>query len=417
MLETTNMKILMISPQYPYPIDNGSKRRIAAVLEFFAQRHQVTLVSLEEVRKLGDVEFKIENKIWKEWVYPIRASKALTVLRSLISRRSYRQIKFWNNQMFEKIQELLSCGSFDLIYVHFLSSVRFIEEWSDLVGDKPLLLLDQQNVFTTFWDSFVTDSGNQLIRIYSLLERRKSHRLQASWFPRFDLIAAVSQQDLEDSLPFLPESQVSMRLVPNGVDLEYFDGKKDFSHSTSPQVVFVGSMDALMNQEAVLWFANQIWGIIKREMSDSEFVIVGRNPPIRIRQLAQRDGIIVTGNIPEVKPYLARASLCVIPIHLGGGTKFKILEAMAMELPIVSTSAGANGVDVVDGEHLYLADDPLIFASRIVELLRNQELAQSMGVRARSLVKEKYSWNAVLLSLESELKLLMGINQRVINTE
>ena len=403
------MKILMIAPEHPYPTDNGSKRRIRAVLEYFSARHLVTLVSLRESPG-GTTQTLPGDKTWVERTFAIQPRKAKQMVQSLLSPRSYRQIKFWHPEMAAVIRQTLEQEAYDVVWVHILSSVRFLEGWWEKLDPKPLLVLDQHNLYSTFWESFIQRSTNPLIRLFGMVERNKSQTLQSRWFPRFDLIAAVSQQDLEDSRTYQPEGEADLHLTPNGVDLDYFSPRREKKTSTKPGVIFTGSMDATMNQQAVFWFRNQVWGTIKNQLPDCQFMIVGRNPTLSVSQLTREEDIMVTGTVPDVREYFDRADAAVIPIHLGGGTKLKILEALAMEVPVVSTTAGARGVAVQNGVHCWLADAPDQFAARVIEVLREPRRAREIAKAGRQLVEERYSWRSILSSLETALKLMLKEN-------
>ncbi len=401
------MKILMISPEHPYPTDNGSKRRIRAVLEHFSAHHQVTLVSLRESPDGIPQMLPAVDKTWAERSFTIQPRKKKQMVQSVMSPRPYRQIKFWHPEMAAAVRQTMEREAYEVVWVHYLSSVRFLEGWWEKLDPKPLLVLDQHNLYSTFWESFIRRSGNPLIRWFGTLEKIKSQALQSRWFPRFDLIAAVSQQDLEDSRSYLSEGEADFHLAPNGVDLDYFSPRRDKSTNTKPGVIFTGSMDATMNQQAVFWFRNQVWETIKNQLPDCQYMIVGRNPSPSVIQLTKEEDIMVTGTVPDVREYFDRADAAVIPIHLGGGTKLKILEALAMEVPVVSTTGGARGVAVQNGVHCWLADAPDQFAARVIEVLREPRQSREMARAGRQLVEERYSWNSILSSLETALKLKM----------
>jgi glycosyltransferase involved in cell wall biosynthesis len=240
--------------------------------------------------------------------------------------------------------------------------------------------------------------------VYGTLEKWKSHRLQAEWFPQFDLIAAVSQQDQEDSLPYLPRGNDRVCVVPNGVDLDYFSPLVTRGEAENkPTVLFTGSMDATMNQQAVTWFVEKVWPRIIDQIPEGKFYIVGRNPSSTIQQLESVRGVVVTGTVPDVRMYFSRADVCVIPIHLGGGSKLKTVEAMAMGLPIVSTQGGIQGIAVQSGVHLLLADHPEEFSDCVIKLLKDRSLADRLSQQARILVQKNYSWENIFQIIENRM--------------
>jgi glycosyltransferase involved in cell wall biosynthesis len=158
-----------------------------------------------------------------------------------------------------------------------------------------------------------------------------------------------------------------------------------------------------MNQDAVHWFVERIYQLVRQEVSDGQFWIVGQEPPPAVRKLSSISGVRVTGTVTDVREYYAQAKVFVVPMRLGGGTKLKTLEAMAMGLPVVSTTVGAQGLEVEPGRHLHIADEPEVFAARVVELLQDRRKAISMGAQARTLVEQRYSWERIVSGIEDRL--------------
>jgi len=236
-----------------------------------------------------------------------------------------------------------------------------------------------------------------------MLEMLKAKYLQKRWFPRFDAILCVASEDLQKTAEYV-DSRTSLWLVPNGVDIDYFRpvSQPDPQERTLT-LVFGASMDVAMNQDAVHWFAASILPRIKQQVPDVQFWIVGRDPPATVRSLAEREGITVTGTVPDVRDYYRQAAVFVVPLRAGGGTKLKTLEAMAMGLPIVSTTVGAQGLDVESGRHLYIADNPKVFAAYVIELLEDRNKAVQMGGEARRLVEQQYSWTSIVGEVDRKL--------------
>jgi glycosyltransferase involved in cell wall biosynthesis len=195
---------------------------------------------------------------------------------------------------------------------------------------------------------------------------------------------------------------VKLWTVPNGVDTDFYvpgapEGRE--SHS----ILLCASFAIYRNREAAIWFARTVFPRVKQEVPEAEFWIVGSHPNQEVRQLAEIPGVYVTGTVEDVRPYYARAAVSVAPYRYGEGTKLKVLEAMASGAPVVSTPIGCQGIEVKDGEHLLIVNSADEFASRIVQLLRNQELRRSMAARARSLIEREYAWKKIVGDLDPEL--------------
>jgi glycosyltransferase involved in cell wall biosynthesis len=235
----------------------------------------------------------------------------------------------------------------------------------------------------------------------------KAKRLQSKWYPRFDAILCVAPEDLERTSGYI-NADTHLWLAPNGVDIDCFHPvPHPRAGKQNNHIVFVGSMDVAMNQDGAHWFVNSVFPIIQRRIPDAQFWVVGREPPPGIRRLAKRSGVRVTGTVEDVTEYFQRASVFVVPVRAGGGTKLKTLEAMSMGLPIVSTSVGAQGLDVEPGRHLHVADQPERFAGDVVELLEDRNKGLEMGREARRLVERRYNWTSIYGAVNEELERLL----------
>ena len=404
------MQILMLSPAYPLPADNGAKRRILASVRHLSLHHEVTMVSLREHNLSDERPLEISHDVqWRDYITDLAFKYRIqTAIRSCFSTYSYGQVKYRDHKFQLIVERILDTQLFDCIWVHFLNMAPYVEQcftenrsWRHL--SRTIFVLDEHNVDEMYYRSFLTSKLNAAWRMYAGLETLKAKRLQWRWFPRFDAILCVSSDDLQKTAQYV-DSRTSLWLAPNGVDIDYFQPiPREDLRGLAPTLVFGGSMDVAMNQDAVSWFCESILPPIKLEVPDVRFWIVGRNPSSNVRKLAERQGINVTGTVPDVRDYYRQAAVFVVPLRIGGGTKLKTIEAMAMSLPIVSTSIGAQGLEVASGRHLYIADSPTVFAERVIELLKNRDKAVSLGEEARYLVEQKYSWSSIMDEVDCKL--------------
>lgn len=192
-----------------------------------------------------------------------------------------------------------------------------------------------------------------------------------------------------------------MRDIPTGVDTEYFSPAA--TPVAADQLVFTGAMDWYPNEDAILHFVDAILPLIRREAPDVRLSVVGRNPSPSLRAVATRAGVHVTGTVDDVRPFVRAASVYVVPLRVGGGTRLKIFEALAMGKAVVSTSVGAEGLPLVAGEHFLSADDPAAFAQSVLKLMRDPQAREGLGLAGRRLVAARYSWGEVGRRFESEL--------------
>jgi glycosyltransferase involved in cell wall biosynthesis len=174
-------------------------------------------------------------------------------------------------------------------------------------------------------------------------------------------------------------------------------------------LVFTGSMDWMPNEDAIVWFTEAILPLVRAQVPDVTLTVVGRNPPVRVQALGERDpSVRVTGRVDDVRPYVERSAVFVVPIRIGGGTRLKIYEAMAMERPVVSTTVGAEGLPVRDGVDAVLADEPQAFADAVVALLRHPARARAIGQEAAAVVRARYGWGAVAADFAAQCEAAAG---------
>ena len=185
-----------------------------------------------------------------------------------------------------------------------------------------------------------------------------------------------------------------LTVIPTGVDVDYFQPMPVEEIANS--LVFTGSMDWLPNEDAIFYFVDAILPLIKQQCPDVSLEVVGRSPSRKLQALAETEkSVRLTGWVEDIRPFVARGSVCIVPLRIGGGTRLKIFEAMAMSKAVVSTSVGAEGLPVRSGENILLADTPGDFAGSVISLLRDSNQRQRLGTAARALVQENYSWPKV----------------------
>ncbi|HMY76818.1 MAG TPA: glycosyltransferase, partial [Blastocatellia bacterium] len=294
--------------------------------------------------------------------------------------------RYQSKGMRRAIAEACRQQDYDLIVCDFLTpSVNLGANLS-----CPTLLF-QHNVEAMIWQRHTEQQANPAKQRYLREQWRKMRRYEQQACRRFDAVVAVSREDADYFRRHYGVTNVHD--VPTGVDVDYFQPR---AVSVVPNsLVFVGSMDWLPNEDAMVYFAEQILPRVAAELRDFTLKIVGRDPTPRVRELARRyPNITVTGRVGDVRPHLAAAAACIVPLRIGGGTRLKIYEAMAMGKAVVSTSIGAEGLPVRDGAELLLADTPEAFARAVVRLLRNDALRQQIGQNARAAVCERFGWEA-----------------------
>ena len=238
------------------------------------------------------------------------------------------------------------------------------------------------------------------------MQHRRMLRYEGGALRRFDGILAVSDADRETFARLYPGAvKRPVQVVSTGVDTDYFaPSAVDAPESAiRNELIFTGSMDWLPNEDAMLFFCRDILPLIRAEEPGVHLTIVGRTPTPAVKKLADASGVTVTGRVDDVRPYIREAAVYIVPLRIGGGTRLKIFEAMAMGKAVVSTTVGAEGLPVTNGEHVVLADEPRAFAASVVGLMRDRESRARLEAAARALVVERYDWSAVAGELEDAL--------------
>jgi polysaccharide biosynthesis protein PslH len=400
--EPRRLRILWINCRLLHPVNGGDRLRTYHMLKQLKRRHHITYLSPRTAEDEPQVLEAAQEYCHEVIAVPHRFTKRGTTRfawevfsntmwgsRPLIAR------KYRSAETARLIRDLLSLQRFDLIICDYLAPVINLLELP--IGLPAPLVIFQHNVESLIWRRHYECARNPLKRLVFLREWRLTERLEADAAALADGQIAVSQEEFRY---FKDQRGMNNTLgaVPTGVDCSYHQP------SLSPvagTIAFLGAMDWHANLDAVEFFVREVYPAIRRRVPEAKFLVIGRNPPPRIRALAAADpSIEVTGTVPDVRPYLQRASVMVLPLRVGGGTRIKVFEAMASGVPIVSTLVGAEGLPLVDGEEILLADEPADFAERTCRLLENKELHERIRQQARRLVLEKYSWETVAAAFE-----------------
>jgi len=249
------------------------------------------------------------------------------------------------------------------------------------------------------WERHYKVAFNPLVKVVCRLESRALAVTERRYAELADHVLAVSENDRASFAQYADPRRISV--IPTGVDTEYFQPEVPSGPSLEQPdtMAFTGGMDWMPNEDGVAYFVEKILLLIRRQIPEAAFWAVGRRPPRRIQALAS-DSVVVTGTVEDIRPYLAKAALCVVPLRSGSGTRIKIFEAMAMGKAVVSTTMGAEGLPVRHGENILLVDEPADFARQVVQLLRDPEGRARLGRTARRLVEENYGWPAVAAHFE-----------------
>lgn len=306
---------------------------------------------------------------------------------NLASRLPYFMKKYESHAMRREIERLLKDQTFDVMVCDFLQPSVNVP-----ANTSVTTVLFQHNVEAMIWKRHYEVQSNPVKRAYLYQQWRKTWKYERSACRRFDLVIAVSVPDEQQMRNEYGLEHTAA--VPTGVDVDYFSPSG--IPSDKYNVVFTGSMDWLPNEDAMQYFIREIMPLVRKDIPELTLTVVGRNPYASLIELSKRDKrIVVTGRVDDVRPYIEQASVYIVPIRIGGGTRLKIYEAMAMGKPVLSTTVGAEGLPVTNNEDVMLADSAEAFAASLTTLLRDEKAAQALGDRGAKLVREKFGWRAV----------------------
>jgi glycosyltransferase involved in cell wall biosynthesis len=306
-------------------------------------------------------------------------------------------------EMHARLAEMLAASEYDVLQVEGIEMTPYALRLPR--ARRPFLVFDNHNAeYLLQQRAFQTDvrqPGRWVGAAYSLAQWRKLAGYERRVCRDADRVIAVSEADRAALLTLAPGLDVT--IVSNGVDLAFYrpGAVAALAQMRPGALVFTGKMDYRPNVDAVTWFADAVLPLVRQRVPEAHFWVVGQQPHARLAALAGRDDVTITGRVPDVRPYIAGAGAYVVPLRIGGGTRLKVLEAMAMGQALVSTRLGCDGFDFTDGREVRYADTPEEFAQAIEALTRDREAADGLGRNARAFVEANYGWEAIIPQLES----------------
>ena len=393
------MKVLFLSPTVPFPLTDGGRIRVFNLLKQVSQKCEVTLLALETLPT--DAESIAHLERFGIQVHLVRHGGELppvslgTILSAFLKRVPITVARYNVPAYRQKFKELVATETFDLVHYEMFHVAQFHTE-TDLPS-----LLSQQNVDSAIWRRLCQETANPLRKCLYWTQQRAFERYERLINPKFDIVTCASEIDKQAFQRTSAESR--FEIIPNGVDIEDYQPDSTPVRESSgldaigldaqePHLIYIGSMDWYPNEDAVTFFADEVLPRIHEKLPNVQFSAVGGNPSPRVQKLAANPQILVTGRVPEIKPYFARATVFVVPLRIGSGTRLKILEALAMGKAVVSTTVGAEGLDLGIGEEILIADEPKAFAEAVLRLLTDASLRRRLGEKGRARVERDYDW-------------------------
>jgi sugar transferase (PEP-CTERM/EpsH1 system associated) len=391
------MRILWLKSDLLLPLDKGGRLRTWHLMRHLARRHDITYLSFAEgvaegMQEVASRVLTVPRIDPAKGTWRFYADAAL----HLVDRLPYAVGKYRSRQFAGRLNDLLTAERFDLVVCDFLFPSVNVPSTLPCPA-----VIFTHNVEAEIWRRHAETKTGPARLLYRAQYARML-RYEGRALARFDGVLVVSDADRQTFARLYPDAiRDDLHVVSTGVDTGFFAPAA--SAADGRRLVFTGSMDWLPNEDAVTYFCREVLPRIRADEPTATLTIVGRAPTPAVKRLTADYGVTVTGRVDDVRPYMQDAAVFVVPLRIGGGTRLKIFEAMAMGKAVVSTTVGAEGLPVDNGEHLLVADEPHLFARAVVRLFRDVERRRALETAARKLVVERYDWSAVAGELDQAL--------------
>ncbi len=382
------MKILMLTSYLPYPPVSGGQVRSYNLIKNLAKKHKITLFALikdDEERKHAKELEKFCQKV-RIFHRPARPWEPMNIFKTGLSFYPFLVVRNFSKEEKEALKKELRTKKYDLIHAENFYVMPHIPKTSIPI------LLTEQTIFYQVFRHFVKSLPWYLfiLKLVLMIDVWKLKYWESFYWRKADFLAAVSNDDVAHIRALAPGKKVY--IVPNGVDFKLF-GQRKHSKNKQPTVLFgVADFHWMQNKEGAKILLNKVWPLIKKKVKNAKLWVVGKIAPEALASYSEEKDVLIQ-EIDDSREAYQKAWILVAPMRSGGGSRTKLFEAMASGLPIVTTSEGIEGIEAKDGEEIFINNDLRVLAEKAVLLLKNKELANLVGIKAKRLVKEKYSWN------------------------
>ena len=384
------MKILFLGLRFPYPPHRGDKIRTYNFLKNLSQRHSISFASFVQSPLEASSISQLREYCDQVETVEFSSLRAYGNCMLFFSFGEPFQVTYWHSpEMQRQVDEIIGRSDFDVIHAQFFRMAQYITKYTDHCKvldscDSYSLNLSRRARLDRgiLWPLLKVEANR--VRIYETEIAR--------WFDRVTMVSSLDRDHLLSINGSVPVS-----IVPMGVDLEYFQPNRT---EDEPNLLFTGIMSYFPNVDAVQYFCNEIFPLVKNAVPNAKFYIVGNSPAKKVIKLTTSDDVIVTGRVEDVRPYFDKSAVFVCPLRSGSGMQTKILEAMAMEVPVVTTSLGFEALEATAGKNIIVADGAGKLAQEVIRLLKDKELRRSIAQNGRKLVERKYGWSSVVRRLD-----------------
>ena len=398
------MNLLFLTPSLPHPSTQGADIRNWGLISSLSKNHRVSLVTFAS--QSDDISKELSKCCCTIKVTKTPERNMLQRMSTmLLSNKPDISVRLKSAEYSINLHDVLSNETLDLIQIEGLEMGTYLNEILDFYHNKtqrPIIIYDAHNAETVIQRRAIRADISKPQRwstaLYSMVQLRRIREFELDICSNSDAVICVSHEDCTALKKLFP--RLNPTILPNGIFLSDYSETTKHAKITPPALVFSGKMDYRPNIDAAVWFSNEVFPIIRNMHDEVKFLIVGQSPTRQVLNLAKRPGITVTGDVDDIRPYIAAATVCVVPLRMGGGTRFKILEAMALSKPVVSTTIGAEGFPVTDGKEILIADNPQDLVRAIDSLLCQGDDRVLLGKAGRTFVSNNYRWKAIMPIVE-----------------
>jgi glycosyltransferase involved in cell wall biosynthesis len=392
------MRILFLSPRQCWPPLGGAKLREYYFARALGQQADLTHVHFTEP---GAAPLSRADLPFCHHVIAVPKPHAYTpwrIARGLAGRWPLPVLNYTSNQMSAALYHAAYGQRYDLVHMDSIHMAGCLAPLAEAVGATPRIVYNWHNIESELMRRYRAGAGSPLRRLYSAVTARKMKRLERSILRSAFGHVVCSERERKQLREMAPAACIAV--VSNGVDTAYFADAEAPAGSRN-RIVFVGLMNYHSNVEAALAFTREVWPRLRSRLPGCSLTLVGATPDPAVLALREVAGVEVTGTVPDVRPYYREALAAIVPLRTGGGTRLKILEAMAAGVPVVSTAFGAEGLDVTPGENILLADpmDAATWVRQLAGLAESESWRRQLTAAARQLVRERYDWTILGESL------------------
>jgi len=381
------MRILVLAPKLMWPLSGGAEIRNYNLLRETAKNHEVHLLAFinhddeqkdaEALKKFCEsiTTIKLSRPFWK---------KILNGLKSLVTKTPFILYEYFDQKMMDTLSEVVKNKDIDVIHAHFLHVGQYVKS-----KGGSAFVYDPHNLEHILWQRFAEVQTNPVLKLFSKLQYNKFVHWQQLVADNSEKIVTLSDTDKELYLDISPNAEIDT--VPNGADIDYFEPQDIEIERNS--ILYFGNLSWEPQSEAAIYFHDEILPKILKELPDSKLYLVGNKPPQSLYDL-QSDQVIITGFVDDIREYIARAAVVIMPLRVGAGTKHRIFQSLSMEKALVTTTVGAEGIDLVHRETALIADSEQDFASCVVEAMKDTDFSTMLGKNGRKLIVESHDWRS-----------------------